>query len=333
MATNTMKAMVLRRQNEPLEYTELPIPVPDKGQFLVKVFSCGVCRTDLHVVDGELKDPALPLIPGHEIVGEIVDAGPGANRFPVGTKVGIPWLGWTCGQCKFCKSTRENLCDKALFTGYTLQGGYAQYTLCYQDYCVAVPEQYDPLEAAPLLCAGLIGYRSLRMAGDAKRIGLYGFGASAHIVAQICTFQGREVFAFTRPGDNEKQEFAKRLGAVWAGGSDQIPPVTLDAAIIFAPAGHLVTQALKVISKGAKVVCAGIYMSDIPSFPYEDLWWERQILTVANLTRQDGIEFMKIAPKVPIRTSITPYELKDANQALSDLRTGRLKGAAVLRTT
>ena len=333
MATNTMKAMVLRRQNEPLEYTELPIPVPDKGQFLVKVFSCGVCRTDLHVVNGELKDPALPLIPGHEIVGEIVDAGPGANRFPVGTKVGIPWLGWTCGQCKFCKSTRENLCDKALFTGYTLQGGYAQYTLCYQDYCVAVPEQYDPLEAAPLLCAGLIGYRSLRMAGDAKRIGLYGFGASAHIVAQICTFQGREVFAFTRPGDNEKQEFAKRLGAVWAGGSDQIPPVTLDAAIIFAPAGHLVTQALKVISKGAKVVCAGIYMSDIPSFPYEDLWWERQILTVANLTRQDGIEFMKIAPKVPIRTSITPYELKDANQALSDLRTGRLKGAAVLRTT
>ncbi len=330
MGLSVMKAMVLEKPGTPLVRREFPAPAPGPGQILVRVEACGVCRTDLHILDGELTSPALPLIPGHEVVGTVEKTGDGVDKNLLGTRIGIPWLGRTCGKCRFCLSNRENLCDHAEFTGYTLQGGYAEYTLCWADYALPIPETYDPVQAAPLLCAGLIGYRALVMAGDSRRLGLYGFGAAAHIVAQVATFQGKEVFAFTRPGDSRKQEFARKLGAVWAGGSDEKPGIELDAAIIFAPAGKLVVSALKNLSKGGVVVCAGIYMTDIPRISYGDLWWERKICSVANLTRQDGLAFMDIAPKVPVRTSATPYSLKDANKALEDLRAGRVKGAAVL---
>ena len=330
MPEGYMEAMVLERQGTPLVRKQLPVPVPGPGQLLVRVEACGVCRTDLHVLDGDLEDPALPLVLGHEIVGTVEALGKDASRSFLGKRVGIPWLGWTCGRCGFCTSGRENLCDRAKFTGYTLQGGYAQYTTCWQDYALGIPDSYDPVQAAPLLCAGLIGYRSLVMCGDARRLGIYGFGAAAHIVAQVAVFQGREVYAFTRPGDHEKQGFARKLGAIWAGGSDENPGVKLEAAIIFAPVGALVPTALKCLAKGGVVVGAGIDMTDIPAIAYKDLWWERKICSVANLTRRDGAEFMETAPRVPVRTRVTPYPLGDANRALEDLREGRLQGAAVL---
>jgi propanol-preferring alcohol dehydrogenase len=308
------------------------VPKPAFGQLLVKVSACGVCRTDLHVVDGELPKPKLPLVPGHEIVGRVAALGEGVTGFKAGERVGIPWLGWTCGQCLFCCSQRENLCDAARFTGYTIDGGYAEYTVADARFCFRIPDGYSDAEAAPLLCAGLIGYRSLTKAGDAHRLGLYGFGAAAHIVAQIARHQGREVFAFTRPGDAAAQEFAKSLGAVWAGDSASPPPEPLDAAIIFAPAGQLVPQALRAVTKGGTVVCGGIHMSDIPSFPYSILWEERSVCSVANLTRRDGEEFLALAPRVPVRTEIEKFPLVEANEALLRLRTGRLRGAAVLMT-
>ncbi|HET9013996.1 MAG TPA: zinc-dependent alcohol dehydrogenase family protein [Thermomicrobiaceae bacterium] len=326
----TMRAMVLDTPGQPLRLAELPIPRPAVGQVLVRVHACAVCRTDLHVVDGELSDPVLPIIPGHEIVGEVVASGPGAARFAPGTRVGIPWLGWTCGHCGYCTTGRENLCPEARFTGYQINGGYADYTAADERFCFPVPEGYPDAQAAPLLCAGLIGYRSLRMAGDGGRLGLYGFGAAAHIVIQVARYQGREVYGFTRPGDEEGQQFARGLGAVWAGGSDTLPPVPLDAAIIFAPAGELVPAALGAIAPGGVVVCAGIHMSDIPSFPYALLWEERMVRSVANLTRRDGDEFLALAPRVPVHTTIQPYPLEQANQALDDLRRGRIEGAAVL---
>jgi propanol-preferring alcohol dehydrogenase len=308
----------------------MAIPVPGLGQVLIQVLACAVCRTDLHVVDGELTQPKLPLIPGHEIIGRVAALGDGADRFAVGTRVGVPWLGWACGVCEFCRSGRENLCDTAHFTGYQIDGGYGDFTVADQRFCYAVPDSYSDVDAAPLMCAGLIGYRSLRMAGDARRLGLYGFGAAAHIIAQVARWQGREVFAFTSPGDTKAQDFARELGAVWAGGSDQPPPTLLDAAIIFAPAGALVPAALRAVERGGTVVCAGIHMSPIPSFPYDILWGERVVCSVANLTRLDGEEFLDLAPKVPVRTRPLPYPLEQANQALDDLRRGRLQGAAVL---
>ena len=286
--------------------------------------------TDLHVVDGELPNPKLPLIPGHEIVGRVVEVGAGVERFKAGDRVGIPWLGWTCGECVYCRSERENLCDRAKFTGYTLDGGYAEYTVADARFCFRLPEAYSDAEAAPLLCAGLIGYRSLVKAGDARRLGIYGFGAAAHIVAQVARFQGRDVFAFTRPGDAAAQEFAKSLGAVWAGDSDLPPPEPLDAAIIFAPAGRLVPLALRAVAKGGTVVCGGIHMSDIPSFPYSILWEERSVCSVANLTRLDGENFLALAPRVPVRTAVETFPLTEANETLTRLRTGQLRGAAVL---
>ncbi len=325
-----MKAMVLERAGSPLKYIEVKRPEPGPGQLLIKVEACGVCRTDLHVIDGELTHPKLPLIPGHEIVGQVVAVGDGTNRFKKGDVVGIPWLARTCGRCKYCTSGRENLCEDALFTGYTVDGGYAEYMVSYEAYTFKLPPGYAPERAAPLLCAGLIGHRSLSMAGNANRIGLYGFGAAAHIITQVCKFQDKKVYAFTREGDVEKQKFARELGAVWAGDANRLPPVELDAAIIFAPVGSLVISGLKAVSKGGKVICAGIYMSDIPSFPYDILWWERQIRSVANLTRRDGEEFMKLASKFPIKTQITIIALRDANTPLSMLRNGLLKGAAVL---
>jgi propanol-preferring alcohol dehydrogenase len=325
-----MRAMVLERRGQPLRLLESARPQPGPGQVLIQVGACAVCRTDLHIVDGELPNPKLPLIPGHEIVGEIAEKGQGADRFRVGDRVGVPWLGWTCGTCSYCQSGRENLCDRAGFTGYTLDGGYAEYTVANERFCFPMPGLYSDADVAPLLCAGLIGYRSLRQTGDAKRIGLYGFGAAAHIVTQVARFQGREVYAFTRPGDIDGQQFALSLGAVWAGGSDALPPERLDAAIIFAPAGQLVPIALKAVGKGGTVVCGGIHMSDIPSFPYELLWEERCIVSVANLTRQDGDEFFQIAPRVPVRTSTETFTLARANQALGRLRGGTIKGAAVL---
>lgn len=325
-----MRAMILQTPQQPLQPIDRPTPKPETGQVLVKIGACAVCRTDLHVVDGELPNPKLPLIPGHEIVGTIVERGRGAERFKIGDRVGIPWLGWTCGECEFCRSGRENLCNRARFNGYTLDGGYAEYTVADERFCFPIPGVYSDAEAAPLLCAGLIGYRSLVKAGEARRLGIYGFGAAAHIVAQVAKFQGRDIFAFTRPGDSEAQQFAKSLGAVWAGDSDAMPPNQLDAAIIFAPVGGLVPLALKVTAKGGTVVCGGIHMSEIPSFSYDLLWEERAICSVANLTRRDGEEFFALAPKVPVRTTIQTFSLAEANEALTRLRTGKLQGAAVL---
>jgi propanol-preferring alcohol dehydrogenase len=325
-----MRAMILKRAGEPLTCEDVPVPVPGPGQVLVEIEACGVCRTDLHIVEGELAEPALPLIPGHEVVGRIVALGPGTTGLSEGRRVGIPWLGWTCGTCDPCANGHENLCERAKFTGYTLNGGYAQYAAADRRYCFAMPDGYDPAEAAPLLCAGLIGYRSLRFAGDAKRLGLYGFGAAAHIVAQVARHQGRDVYAFVRPGDAAAADFARSLGAVWAGPADAAPPEPLDAAIIYAPVGALVPAALRAIRPGGRVVCAGIHMSDIPSFPYEILWRERSVVSVANLERRDGEEFLALAPQVPVRTAIHRYPLIEANAALDDLRRGRLQGAAVL---
>jgi propanol-preferring alcohol dehydrogenase len=325
-----MRAMLFEHAGRPLRLADLPIPAPDAGQVLLRVRACAVCRTDLHVVDGELTEPGLPLVPGHEIVGIVERRGKDVARFQIGERVGVPWLGWTCGQCSYCRSGRENLCASAKFTGYTLDGGYAEYTLADQRYCFSLPECYSDAEAAPLLCAGLIGYRSLVKAGEANRVGIYGFGAAAHIVAQVARYQRREIYAFTRPGDAEAQRFALSLGATWAGASNETPPQRLDAAIIFAPAGELVPQALRTLSKGGMVVCGGIHMSDIPTFPYSILWEERSICSVANLTRRDGEEFMALAPKVPVRTEVQTFPLEEANEAFARLRAGRIHGAAVL---
>jgi propanol-preferring alcohol dehydrogenase len=325
-----MKAMQLTAPRTPLALADLPQPRPGRGELLLRVRACGVCRTDLHLVDGELPGGKLPVIPGHEIVGTVVESGPGAARYGAGTRVGVPWLGYTCGRCGYCATGRENLCDSARFTGYQIDGGYAEYVVADERYCFPVPEQYEDAAAAPLLCAGLIGYRSLVMAGDGERLGIYGFGAAAHIVAQVARYQGRRVFAFTRPGDAAAQRFAAELGAAWAGDSTMAPPEPLDAAIIFAPAGPLVIAALRAVAKGGVVVCAGIHMSDIPSFPYDILWGERAIRSVANLTRCDGEEFLALAPRVPVRTTTETYPLSKANEALADLREGRVTGAAVL---
>jgi propanol-preferring alcohol dehydrogenase len=328
-----MRAMLFEKAGQPLRMADVPVPRPGAGQLLIRVHACAVCRTDLHVVDGELTQPKLPLIPGHEIVGTVAEKGAGVARFEIGDRVGIPWLGWSCGECSYCRAGQENLCDQAKFTGYTLDGGYAEYTLADQRFCFPIAESYGDAEAAPLLCAGLIGYRSLVKAGIGKRLGIYGFGAAAHIVAQVAQYQQREIYAFTRPGDEEAKKFALSLGAVWAGGSNETPPVRLDAAIIFAPAGELVPQALRAVGKGGTVVCGGIHMSDIPSFPYSILWEERSICSVANLTRRDGEEFLALAPRVPVRTEVQTFPLAQANEALSRLRSGQIQGAAVLVTT
>jgi propanol-preferring alcohol dehydrogenase len=325
-----MRAMIFDTPRQSLRLIDLPALKPAPTQVLVRVAACAVCRTDLHVVDGELPKPKRPLVPGHEIVGVVAEKGKDVQRFKIGDRVGIPWLGWTCGECDFCRSGRENLCDQARFTGYTLDGGYAEFAVADERFCFPIPKKYSDVEAAPLLCAGLIGYRSLTKTGNAKRLGIYGFGAAAHIVAQIAKFQGREVYAFTRRGDAAAQAFAKSLGAVWAGDSKTPPPVPLDAAIIFAPAGELVPLALKAVAKGGTVVCGGIHMSDIPAFPYDLLWQERTVCSVANLTRRDGEEFFALAPRVPVRTTVQTFPLAEANEALTRLRTGKLQGAAVL---
>ena len=327
-----MKAMILEKAAAPLVSRDVSRPTPHPGQVLIKVEACGVCRTDLHIVDGELTEPKLPLIPGHEIVGTIVDTGSGTGNIEVGQRVGVPWLGHTCGTCRFCEAGAENLCDSAGFTGYTVDGGYAEYTLADPRYCFPIPRQYASAEAAPLLCAGLIGFRSYRMVGAAQRLGLYGFGAAAHILTQIAVSQGQEVYAFTRPGDRNGQAFARQLGAVWAGDSDCLPPQRLDAAILFAPVGALIPVALQAVTKGGAVICAGIHMSDIPSFPYHLLWGERTLRSVANLTREDGIEFFDLISRVPVKTHIETFPLADANEALARLREGRIQGAAVLVT-
>jgi propanol-preferring alcohol dehydrogenase len=325
-----MRAMVLERASEPLRLLELPDPEPGPGQVLISVRACGVCRTDLHIYDGELAHPKLPLVPGHQIVGTVAAPGEGAERFALGQRVGVPWLGWTDGTCPYCTSGRENLCDNGRFTGYDLDGGCAELTVADERFCFPIPEGYPDEQAAPLLCAGLIGFRALRLVGDGERLGFYGFGASAHILCQVAVAEGRRVFAFTRPGDAETQRFARSLGAEWAGGSDEAPPEPLDGAIVFAAAGELMPAALRVSAKGARVISAGIHMSDIPSFPYELLWEERTLGSVANLTRRDGEEFMALAPSIPVRTEITVYPLAEANQALEDLRRGAFRGAAVL---
>ncbi len=325
-----MRAMMLDAVGQPLRATEIPRPVVGPGQVLVQVHACGVCRTDLHVFDGELPDPKLPLVLGHQIVGTIVSLGQQVDRFQVGERVGIPWLGYTCGVCRYCRSGRENLCDRARFTGYQIDGGYAEYTVADHRFCFRIPPGYPDLQAAPLLCAGLIGYRALTMAGDAERLGLYGFGASAHIITQVARSQGRRVFAFTRADDLASQSFARELGAEWAGDALGSPPEELDAAIIFAPAGELVPAALRAVAKGGTVVCAGIHMSDIPSFPYDILWEERVLRSVANLTRRDGDEFLTLAPRVPVRTDVVPFPLEEANEALNRLRRGEIQGAAVI---
>ena len=327
----TMRAMVMAAAGKPLELKEVPVPTPGPGQVLIRIQACGVCRTDLHIVDGELTEPKLPLIPGHEIVGTVAATGEGVNRFQAGDRIGVPWLGWTDGTCRYCRKDQENLCDNALFTGYTLDGGYAGYTVADQRYSFPISGLYLPAEAAPLLCAGLIGYRSLRLAGDhVERLGLYGFGAAAHIIAQVAIHQGKQVYAFTRAGDTASQEFARRLGAVWAGASTELPPEALDAAIIFAPAGPLVPAALRAVAKGGTVVCGGIHMSDIPAFPYHILWGERVVRSVANLTREDGDELLSIAPVVPVKTQVQTFPLEQANEALARLRSGQIEGAAVL---
>jgi alcohol dehydrogenase, propanol-preferring len=328
-----MRAMILETPGTALRESEVVTPSPDAGQVLVRVMACAVCRTDLHVVDGELPNPKLPLIPGHEIVGEIVKCGPQVEHLGVGTRVGIPWLGWTCGNCRYCKTNQENLCDKARFTGYTIDGGYAEFTVADAAFCFPLPESYSDVEVAPLLCAGLIGYRSLVMAGsfqEAAHLGIYGFGGAAHIIAQVAVHQGRQVYAFTRSGKKSDQEFARSLGATWAGGSDELPPDELDAAIIFAPVGSLVVAALRAVRKGGRVICGGIHMSDIPSFPYSLLWGERSILSVANLTRGDARSFLNLAPQVPVRTETQSFWMSNANEALTRLRSGRIRGAAVL---
>jgi propanol-preferring alcohol dehydrogenase len=325
-----MRAMVLSKIGSPLAWTQLPDRQPGPGEIRVQVAACGVCRTDLHVVDGELPDPHVPIVPGHEIVGRIDAVGAGVEGLRIGERVGIPWLGHTCGVCPYCVMQRENLCDHPLFTGYTRDGGFATATIADARFAFPLGEAGSDVSLAPLLCAGLIGWRSLTIAGEGKRLGLYGFGAAAHILAQVAVWQGRSVYAFTRPGDSTTQAFAKTLGARWAGGSDELPPETLDAAIIFATVGALVPQALRAVRKGGRVVCAGIHMSDIPGFPYSSLWEERQILSVANLTRQDGLDFLSLAPRIGIVTTTTVYPMQQANQALADLRAGRFDGAAVL---
>lgn len=325
-----MRAMQLSVPGEPLQLVNRDPGKPGPGQILVRVSACGVCRTDLHIIDGELPALGRPVLPGHEIVGRVVATGPGIEKVQIDDRVGIPWLGWTCGRCDYCTTGRENLCDQAKFTGYQLDGGYAEYVLADSRYCFPLPESYSDVEVAPLLCAGLIGYRALVMAGNASRLGIYGFGAAAHIIAQVARFQGRRIFAFTRPGDIEAQKFALGLGACWAGDSTSLPPEPLDAAILFAPVGALVPAALRATAKGGTVVCAGIHISDIPSFPYEILWGERRIVSVANLTRKDGTEFLALAPKVPVKTTVETFPLEQANEALSRLREGRISGAAVL---
>ena len=328
---STMKAMVLEEQGKPLIEKELPVPEPEPHQLLVKILCCGVCRTDLHIYDGELQEPSLPLIPGHEIIGEVVTAGSAVSGFETGRRVGVPWLGHVCGDCFYCRIGKENLCDDAEFTGYQINGGYAEYTVADAHFCFPVSEAMDYAHAAPLMCAGLIGYRSYRMiTTQADKIGFYGFGAAAHILVQVAFHQGKQVYAFTRPGDKVGQRFAREKGVVWAGDSTQEPPEKLDAAIIFAPVGPLVPAALKAVRKGGQVISAGIHMSDIPEFPYHLLWEERTIQSVANLTRQDGEEFLSLAPDIPIETDITKYPLSEANQALEDLRNGKFSGAAVL---
>ncbi len=327
-----MRAMVMAAVGGPLAMREVPTPDPGPGQLLIKVGACAVCRTDLHVLDGDLTEPKLPLILGHEIVGSVVRAGPGSERFRKGDRVGVPWLGWTCGVCRYCRSGRENLCPSARFTGYGIDGGYAEYAVADERFCFLIPGGFTDLQAAPLLCAGLIGYRSLVAAGDAERLGLYGFGAAAHIITQVALYQGRRLFAFTRAEDTAAQGFARELGAEWAGSSDDVPPEELDAAIIFAPVGGLVPAALRAVVPGGTVVCAGIHMSDIPAFPYEILWQERTICSVANLTRRDGEQFLALAPAVPVTTHVEEYSLERANEALDNLRDGRLSGVAVLIT-
>jgi propanol-preferring alcohol dehydrogenase len=326
-----MRAMVMEKQGEPLKLKQVPVPQPGPEQMLVKVHACGVCRTDLHIVDGDLTEPKLPLILGHEIVGGVVKKGQNVEKFAIGDRIGVPWLGYTDGTCKYCQRGQENLCDNPKFTGYTLDGGYAEYTVADQRYCFPVSEIFGDVEAAPLLCAGLIGYRTYRLAGKYKdRLGIYGFGAAAHIIAQVAIHQGHKIYAFTRPGDTKSQDFARRLGAIWVGGSDTLPPDKLDAAMIFAPVGPLMVEALKAIAKGATVVSGGIHMSDIPSFPYRLLWEERQFRSVANLTRQDGEQFMELASQVPVKTETQPFPLEEANEALNRLRDGEIEGAAVL---
>lgn len=325
----TMKAMVLERLGTPLRLQERAIPTPAEGQLLIKVKACAVCRTDLHVLDGDLPAPKANLIPGHEVIGEVANAGT-SKAFKAGDRVGVPWLGWTCGHCQYCQTGHENLCEDAKFTGYTLDGGFAEYLVADARYCFPIPESYSDVAAAPLMCAGLIGYRAFNMIEDAQHIGLYGFGAAAHIVTQVAVHLGKDVYAFTKPGDGKAQAFARSLGACWAGDSGEAPPHILDGAIIFAPVGALVPDALKHVCKGGTVVCAGIHMSDIPAFPYKDLWGERVIRSVANLTREDGENFLKVAPKVPVETSTHEYPLEDAGKALDDLRHGRFEGAAVL---
>jgi propanol-preferring alcohol dehydrogenase len=325
-----MRAMVLEKPQQPLQLRDVPKPKPAKGQLLVRIATCAVCRTDLHVIDGELPDPKLPLIPGHQIVGHIEEITDGVKEFSVGDRVGIPWLGWTDGECAYCRSNRENLCERARFTGYTIDGGYAEFTVADARFCFHLPDRYNDVEVAPLLCAGLIGYRSYRKTGEARRLGIYGFGNAAHLIVQIALYQGREIFALTRPGDKTSQQAARKLGAKWAGGSDEMPPEKLDAAIIFASVGALVPAALRALAKGGIVVCGGIHMSDIPSFPYADLWGERAITSVANLTRRDGEEFFDIAPRVPVQTKTETFPLEQANTAFDRFRAGKLKGTAVL---
>ncbi len=325
-----MKAMVLGDAGEPLRPMEVEEPDAGPGQVKLRVRVCGVCRTDLHIVDGDLTEPKLPLIPGHQIVGEVVSTGPGVDGFGRGDRVGVPWLGWTDGTCEYCRHGQENLCDTAKFTGYDIDGGYAEYAVADHRYCFSLPDGVPDLQAAPLLCAGLIGYRSLRIAGEGRRLGFYGFGSAAHILAQVARYQGRDVYAFTRPGDTEGQEFARSLGAIWAGGSDELPPETLDAAILFAPVGALVPAALRAVRRGGRVVSAGIHMSDIPSFPYDILWGERSVHSVANLTREDGVEFLALAPRVPVQTRVRSFPLDRANEALEALREGEVEGSIVL---
>jgi propanol-preferring alcohol dehydrogenase len=325
-----MFGMILDAPGRPLRPAEIPAPEPGPGEVLLRVEACGVCRTDLHVLDGELPDPSLPLVLGHQIVGAVTAVAGDFDGVALGDRVGVPWLGWTCGECRFCRSGRENLCERAEFTGYQRDGGYAEWAAADARFCFPIPADTPALEAAPLLCAGLIGYRSLKLAGDGERLGLYGFGAAAHLVAQVARHEGRRVFAFTRPGDVEGQAFALEVGAAWAGGTDQPPPEPLDAAIIFAPAGDLVPVALRAVDRGGVVVCGGIHMSDIPSFPYEVLWEERVLRSVANLTRRDGVEFLDLARRIPVRTHVEAFPLAEANEALARLRAGRIRGAAVL---
>src|SRR5213592_422352 len=325
-----MRAMLLDAPKKPLQLRDVPEPRSETGQLLVRVFACAVCRTDLHIVDDELPEPKLPLIPGHEIVGRVEKVGHDAKKFREGDRVGIPWLGWTCGRCKFCRSGRENLCDRARFTGYNIDGGYAEFVVADARFCFHLPDNYNDVDVAPLLCAGLIGYRSYRKTGDARRLGIYGFGNAANLIAQIALYEGRELFVFTRPGDKATQESAKKLGAKWAGDSDEMPPRKLDAAIIFASVGPLVPAALRALAKGGVVVCGGIHMSDIPSFPYADLWGERAITSVANLTRRDAEEFLEIAPRVPVRTKTEIFPLEEANASLEKFRAGELTATAVL---